>query len=183
MDVKKLLGTLFILVLVITAFGCKKEVKPLSPEEAAKPAKDIREKTVTVEEDVLGWGKSTLKVVSDLKCDVQGEKGLFSFKLSNPTDTTYVMKKVSAFETNINPLKIKINGRVFDYSYCRDGGADVTTLEPGAVRICTREFAPTDVNIGDFMIRTGMTKLGTPVENRMLVMTSDFTSEVMFKCD
>lgn len=182
MDYKKFLGTLIILVLVITAFGCKKKESPLTPEELAKPAKEVREKTVETE-DVLARSESSMKIVDNIKCDLQGEKGLFSFKLYNPTEKTYTLGRVSVLDSTANPLKVKVNGRVFDYQYCRDGEGDVTTLVPGASRICTREFVPGEVTVGEFIIRTGLSKLGTPVENRILVQSGDFTSELLFKCD
>ncbi len=182
MDIKRILGICVIVLLVITAFGCRKK-EPLSPEALAKPAVAIKEKTMEVPTDVLNWGKSTLKLVDQIKCDIQGEKGLFSFKLSNPTDKTYVLRNVGTLETGVNPIKMKVNGRLFDYKYCRDGGADVMTLTPGASRTCTREFSPTEITAGDFVIRTGVTKLGTLVENRLFVMSSDFTTELLFKCE
>ncbi len=183
MDYKKLLGTLVILVLVVTVFGCKKKEAPaLTPEELAKPAKEVREKTVATEE-VLARSESTMKIIDNIKCDLQGEKGLFSFKLYNPTEKTYTLEKVNMLDTAVNPLKVKVNGRVFDYKYCRDGAGDVASLTPGASRICTRDFVPGEVTVGEFIIRTGISALGTPAENRILVQSIDFTSELLFKCD
>ncbi len=181
MDIKRILGICVIVLLVITAFGCRKK-EPLSPEALAKPAVAVKEKTMAVPTDVLDWGKSTLKLVDEIKCDTQGGKGLFSFKLSNPTDKTYVLRNVGALETGVNPIKMKVNSRLFDYKYCRDG-ANVATLAPGSSIICTREFAPTETTTGDFIIKTGVTKLGAPAENRLFIISNDFTTEIVFKCD
>lgn len=180
MNIKRSLGICVILLLIITAFGCRK--KELSPESLLKPAIAVKEKTMAVPTDVLDWGKSTLKLVEEIKCDIKGGKGLFSFKLSNPTDKTYVLRNVGVLETGVNPIKMKVNSRLFDYKYCRDG-ADVATLAPGASIICTREFTPTETTTGDFIIKSGVTKLGAPAENRLFIISNDFTTEIVFKCD
>lgn len=181
MNYRILFGVLVVMLLAVTVMGCKKESKIVPPEVAAAPAKDVRQKTVEKTDDILVRGETDLKLVNDLKCDVQGDKGIFSFRLVNPTSTAYTLRPVGLLEADLNPLKIKVNGRVFDYTYCKDG--DVMTLAPGASKTCTREFIPTEITTGKFVIRTGVSELGVPAENRLLISSSDFTTELVFKCE